>query len=49
LLVKHRDEHADSTWNIDAAALNRSVLTGRTLDEIARGAAHEHDHQRVAT
>ena len=42
LLVKHRDEHADSSWSIDAAALNRSVLTGRTLDEIARGAAPKH-------
>lgn len=42
LLVKHRDEYADSSWNIDAPSLSRSVLTGRTLDEIARGAAHEH-------
>lgn len=45
LLVKHRDEYADSSWSIDAPTLNRSVLTGRTLDEIALGAAHE--HQRV--
>ena len=47
LLVKHRDEYADSSWSIEAPTLNRSVLTGRTLDEIARGAAHE--HQRVDT
>ena len=47
LLVKHRDQYGDSSWSIEAPALNRSVLTGRTLDEIARGAAHE--HQRVDT
>jgi bifunctional non-homologous end joining protein LigD len=41
LLVKHRDEHADSSWSIEAAALDRSVLTGRTMDEIARGEAHK--------
>jgi bifunctional non-homologous end joining protein LigD len=35
LLVKHRDEYADSSWSIEAPALNRSVLTRRTLDEIA--------------
>ena len=38
----HPLEYADSSWNIEAPTLNRSVLTGRTLDEIARGAAHEH-------
>jgi bifunctional non-homologous end joining protein LigD len=47
LLVKHRDEHADSSWNIEAPALDQSVLTGRTLNEIALGAAPE--HQRVDT
>ncbi len=47
LLVKHRDEYADSSWNIEAPTLNRSVLTGRTLEEIARGAAPK--RQRVGT
>ena len=42
LLVKHRDEYADSSWSIEAPPLNRSLLTGRTLDEIAHGAAHKH-------
>jgi bifunctional non-homologous end joining protein LigD len=39
LLVKRRDEYADSSWNIEAPALSRSVLTGRTLEAIARGGA----------
>jgi bifunctional non-homologous end joining protein LigD len=39
LLIKHRDEHADSSWNIETPALSRSVLTGRTLREIAEGGA----------
>jgi bifunctional non-homologous end joining protein LigD len=34
LLVKHRDELADSSWNIENHELDRSVLTGRTLKEI---------------
>jgi bifunctional non-homologous end joining protein LigD len=38
LLVKHRDEHADPSWNIESPELDRSVLTGRTLQEIAAGA-----------
>jgi bifunctional non-homologous end joining protein LigD len=33
LLIKRRDEYADSSWNIDGH--DRSVLTGRSLDEIA--------------
>jgi len=37
LLIKHRDEHTDPSWNIDAPALSRSVLTGRTLRQIAEG------------
>jgi bifunctional non-homologous end joining protein LigD len=35
LLIKHRDEYADPSWNIEAPALSRSVLTGRTLEAIA--------------
>jgi bifunctional non-homologous end joining protein LigD len=38
LLVKHRDEHADPSWNIESPELDRSVLTSRTLQEIAAGA-----------
>jgi len=35
LLIKHRDQYADLSWNIDSPELDRSVLTGRTLNEIA--------------
>jgi len=35
LLIKQRDERADPTWDIDSPKLDRSVLTGRTLKEIA--------------
>jgi bifunctional non-homologous end joining protein LigD len=35
LLIKHRDENADPASGIDGAGLDRSVLTGRTLREIA--------------
>jgi hypothetical protein len=35
LLIKGRDEYADSSWNVEAPALSRSVLTGRTLEAIA--------------
>ena len=34
LLVKHRDQYADPSWNIESPELNRSVLTGRTMKEI---------------
>lgn len=37
LLVKHRDEYADPSWDIDSSELDRSVLTGRTLKEIEEG------------
>jgi bifunctional non-homologous end joining protein LigD len=33
LLIKHKDDAIDSAWNVDAH--DGSVLTGRTLDEIA--------------
>ena len=39
LLIKHRDEYADSSWAIESPALSRSVLTGRTLEAIATGEA----------
>jgi hypothetical protein len=35
LLIKGRDEYADSSWNVEAPALSRSVLTGQTLEAIA--------------
>jgi bifunctional non-homologous end joining protein LigD len=38
LLVKHRDEYADPTWDIESPELDRSVITGRTLKEIEMGA-----------
>lgn len=42
LLIKHRDEQADPTWDIDSPELDRSVLTGRTLKEIeANGSEKE--------
>lgn len=34
LMIKHRDEYADPSWNIERAELDRSVLTRRTLTEI---------------
>jgi bifunctional non-homologous end joining protein LigD len=37
LLIKHRDEYADPSWDIDNPELDRSVLTGRTLKEIEEG------------
>jgi len=38
LLVKHRDEYADPSWDIERPELDYSVLTGRTLQEIEEGA-----------
>ena len=38
MLVKHGDEHADPAWEIERPELDYSVLTGRTLQEIAEGA-----------
>ena len=35
LLIKHRDEHAAAAWDI--ATIDTSVVTGRTMDEIAAG------------
>jgi bifunctional non-homologous end joining protein LigD len=34
LLVKHRDEYADPSWDIESPRLDRSALTGRSLKEI---------------
>jgi bifunctional non-homologous end joining protein LigD len=35
LLIKHRDEYVDAAWDLDA--LDWSVLTGRSMQEIAEG------------
>jgi hypothetical protein len=35
LLIKRCDGYGDSSWNVEAPALSRSVLTGRTLEAIA--------------
>lgn len=35
LLIKHRDQHADASWDIESPELDHSVLSGRTLKEIA--------------
>jgi bifunctional non-homologous end joining protein LigD len=34
LLIKRRDDYADPSWQIEDASLDRSVKTGRTLEEI---------------
>ena len=39
LLLKRRDEAAVPSWNPEDPKLGRSILTGRTMDEIARGRA----------
>ena len=35
LLIKQRDEYADPSWNSESPRFARSVLTGRSLKEIA--------------
>ena len=37
LLIKHRDQHADPSWDIENPRFDRSVLTGRSLKEIESG------------
>jgi bifunctional non-homologous end joining protein LigD len=37
LLIKRKDEYAKRSWNPEDAQLSRSVLTGRTLEEIQSG------------
>ena len=37
LLIKHRDENADPSWDIESPRLDRSVLTGRSMKEIESG------------
>ena len=37
LLIKHRDEYADRSWDIESPDLDISALTGRSLQEIASG------------
>jgi bifunctional non-homologous end joining protein LigD len=40
LLIKRKDQHANRSWNVDRYAW--SVLTGRTLEEIAAGVQARH-------
>ena len=37
LLIKRRDDYADPSWQIEDDAFDRSVKTGRTMQEIKRG------------
>jgi bifunctional non-homologous end joining protein LigD len=37
LLIKHKDDFADRKWDSGRPELGRSVLSGRTLEEIAEG------------
>ena len=37
LLIKHRDEYADLSWDIESPRFDCSVLTGRSLKQIERG------------
>jgi bifunctional non-homologous end joining protein LigD len=38
LLIERRDEYADPSWDIENPRLDRSVLTGRSMRQIARRA-----------
>jgi hypothetical protein len=40
MLIKHRDEHADPSWDIEQPRLNRSVHSGLTLKQL------ELDHRK---
>ena len=40
-LIKRRDEYADPAWDLERPELNRSAVTGRTLQEIAAGQPSE--------
>jgi len=42
LLIKHRDEYADPSWDIDSPEHDRSVLTGRTMKEIEESRTVNH-------
>jgi hypothetical protein len=39
LLIKHRDEYADPSWDIDSPRFGCSVLTGRSPKQIERDGA----------
>jgi bifunctional non-homologous end joining protein LigD len=41
LLIKHRDAYADPAWDVEDPALDRSVLTGRSMHEIEGGRPKE--------
>jgi bifunctional non-homologous end joining protein LigD len=44
LLIKHRDEYADPSWDIEDPRFDRSVLTGRSLKEINRKKTRRRGH-----
>jgi DNA ligase D-like protein (predicted 3'-phosphoesterase) len=48
LLIKRCDEYADPSWDIESPRFDRSVLTGRSLTEIARGAPRKSSHRAHA-
>ena len=39
LLIKRRDEYSDPSWQIENPALDRSVISGRTMKQIKEGGA----------
>ena len=41
-LIKRRDEHVDESWDVESPELDCSVLSGRTLHEIAQGRPSRH-------
>lgn len=48
LLIKHRDEYADWTWNIENPRLDYSVLTGESMKEITSGRPRRTAHRRLS-
>jgi bifunctional non-homologous end joining protein LigD len=49
LLVKHGDEYADRSWDIERPELDYSVLTGRALKEIEESAPAKRSGGAVRT
>jgi bifunctional non-homologous end joining protein LigD len=37
LLIKRREDYANPSWQMEDAALDRTVQTGRTMKEIKQG------------
>jgi bifunctional non-homologous end joining protein LigD len=49
LLVKHRDEYADPSWDIESPRFDRSVLSGRSLKQIEGGGLKKNAPSRTAS